>query len=76
VRGFASCGAPASAAMMHFTGSRRNSILRTLLATVGSQGGGGAPCSPSNQTQAQKIGIQQPLDCHPLRFEILEGRHE
>jgi hypothetical protein len=38
--------------------------------------GGGAQWSPSNQTKAQKIGIQQPLDRHPLRFEILEGRHQ
>lgn len=31
---------------------------------------------PSNQTQAQQIGIQQPLDRRPLRFESLECRDE
>ena len=30
----------------------------------------------SNQTQAQQIGIHQPLERSPLRFELLEGRHE
>ena len=75
-RGFASCDGAASSAMMHFTDSRRNSIFQILRSAVGSEGGGGAPCWPSNQTQAQKIGIQQPLERHPLRFEILEGRHE
>jgi hypothetical protein len=35
-----------------------------------------ALCCLSNQTQAQQIGIQQPLDRRPLRLEMLEGRHE
>jgi hypothetical protein len=30
----------------------------------------------SNQTQAQQIGIQQPFDRCPLRFQMLEGRNE
>jgi hypothetical protein len=36
----------------------------------------GTPWPPSSQTQAQKIGIQQPLDRHTLRLEILECRRE
>jgi hypothetical protein len=30
----------------------------------------------SNQTQAQQIGIQQPLHRRPLRFKLLERRHD
>ena len=30
----------------------------------------------SHEAQTQKIGIQQPLDRYPFRFEILEGGYE